>query len=183
MLGRVSEAILVRRARAQDAAAIAGIHVGAWQAAYRGHLDDELLDGLSRSAREQTWRERLQDGPGALHVLVATREGRVQGFAATTPAEEDEPSRPVGELGALYVDPDCWSTGVGRALLDHAVAHMAELGNEEAVLWVLTGNERARRFYEHAGWSTDGRARRQLLLGTGGAGASVEVVSYRRALR
>lgn len=173
---------MVRRALAQDAGAIASIHVDAWQAAYRGHVEDEVLDGLSKRAREQTWRERLQDGGGALQVFAATRDGHVRGFAATTPAEEGDPARRVGELGAIYVDPACWSSGVGRALLDRAIAHLAELGNEEALLWVLTGNERARRFYERAGWSADGRARRQLLLGTGGAAAMVDVVCYRRAL-
>ncbi|WP_051864524.1 GNAT family N-acetyltransferase [Streptosporangium roseum] len=42
-------------------------------------------------------------------------------------------------------------TGVGRALMDDALPHLGP----RAVLWVLEGNERARRFYEEAGWSAD----------------------------
>ncbi|KRF23226.1 MULTISPECIES: hypothetical protein [unclassified Phycicoccus] len=29
----------------------------------------------------------------------------------------------------------------------------------EATLWVLDGNQRARRFYEHHGWRSDGAAK------------------------
>jgi ribosomal protein S18 acetylase RimI-like enzyme len=32
-------------------------------------------------------------------------------------------------------------------------------GFDEAVLWVLETNERARRFYEKAGWKTDGQTK------------------------
>src|ERR1700761_8473589 len=36
---------IIRDATVADAAAIAGIHIRAWQAAYRGMLADEILDG------------------------------------------------------------------------------------------------------------------------------------------
>jgi RimJ/RimL family protein N-acetyltransferase len=57
---------------------------------------------------------------------------------------------------AIYVDPDRWSTGTGRALMDTAVAHLHDAGFVEIRLWVLDDNPRARRFYERAGFRADG---------------------------
>jgi RimJ/RimL family protein N-acetyltransferase len=44
-------------------------------------------------------------------------------------------------------------------------------------LWVLRDNERARRFYERAGWSFDGTEKEDVV-----AGATVTEVRYRRDL-
>ena len=71
-------------------------------------------------------------------VLVAERDGRPVGFAAV---EGDR-------LEQLYVVPDAIGTGVGRRLLDAVKAqHSGGLS-----LYVFARNERARRFYEAAGF-------------------------------
>jgi GNAT superfamily N-acetyltransferase len=88
------------------------------------------------------------------------------------------PSRdraPGGELYAIYVDPDSWSTGVGRALIARAEERLAE-EYDEATLWVLDDNPRARRFYERAGWAPDGASKREERLGV----AALEVRYYKR---
>lgn len=64
----------VRRAVPEDARAIAAVHVGAWQVAYRGLMADELLDGLSVAQREEVWREALAGG-GSPAVYVAVDSG------------------------------------------------------------------------------------------------------------
>jgi GNAT superfamily N-acetyltransferase len=61
-----------------------------------------------------------------------------------------------GELYALYVHPDAWGDGHGSVLHEAAVKHLAANGFGSAVLWVLAGNRRGRRFYERHGWRTDG---------------------------
>ena len=58
-----------------------------------------------------------------------------------------------------YLDPSAWSRGLGRQLMDSSVEELRRLGYREAVLWVLDSNQRARRFYEIAGWSADGGAK------------------------
>jgi GNAT superfamily N-acetyltransferase len=72
----------------------------------------------------------------------------------------------VGEVYALYVTPDWWSTGTGRSLMSRAVAALSDAGYERAVLWVLEANARARRFYDRAGWILDGAS--NVLDGLGG---------------
>ena len=82
----------------------------------------------------------------------------------------------VGEVYALYVIPDWWSTGTGRSLMCCAVAALSDAGYQRAVLWVLEANARARRFYERVGWVADGSS--SVLTGLGG----VVEVRYSRPL-
>ena len=71
----------------------------------------------------------------------------------------------MGELMALYVDPDRWGLGVGRALMQQARARLAQQRHEQACLWVLAGNKRAERFYSIDGWAPDGLRRTDELGG------------------
>jgi GNAT superfamily N-acetyltransferase len=170
----VSGAVTVRHARVDDAAALGRLHVRAWQAAYRGQMPDDYLDGLRAEERAAGWERGLQRDRARDPVLVAERDGGVVGFAVVGPAEEP---RGAGELYAINVDPDHWGTGAGRALLLAAHEQLARLGFAEAVLWVLPRNRRARRFYEAAGWVTDGTERSIEVQGV-----VVPEVRYRRRL-
>ena len=51
--------------------------------------------------------------------------------------------------------------GLGRQLLDEAVGFLREQGYDEATLWVLASNDRARRFYEGGGWTSDEAVREE----------------------
>jgi ribosomal protein S18 acetylase RimI-like enzyme len=164
--------VTVRPATLADAPAMGRVHVRAWRAAYRGHMPDGYLDGLRAEDRAAGWERALGRERGRGAVLVVEEAGRVTGFAAVGPAE-DPPG--AGELYAINVDPDHWGTGTGRALLQAAQAELARLGYAETVLWVLPGNDRARRFYEIAGWAADGASRTAEVLGV-----TVPEVRYRR---
>jgi len=72
----------------------------------------------------------------------------------------------VGELYALYIAPAWWSAGVGRELMSRALTGLRADGYQRVVLWVLTDNARARRFYEIAGFAPDGAT--NILTGLGG---------------
>jgi len=139
----------IRSATPDDAEAVERIRVRGWQAAYRQIFPPALLDGMPLDWSR--WRARLDRPPGGWSILVGEAEWRVVGFAAMGP---DRDGTPAGELFALYVDPDRWSRGAGWALLAAAEEHLSER-HPEAILWVLEGNERARRFYERAGWALE----------------------------
>jgi GNAT superfamily N-acetyltransferase len=64
-----------------------------------------------------------------------------------------------GVLETLYVVPERWSRGIGSALHDLALDRLREANVQEARLWTLTENHRARVFYEKRGWSLTGRTR------------------------
>ena len=164
--------VAVRRATAADAPAMGRAHVRAWRAAYRGHMPDDYLDGLRAEDRASHWEATLRRDDLRGTILVVERAGEVVGFAAVGPSPDP---REAGELFAINLDPDHWGTGAGRALLTAAQAELARLGFAETVLWVLTGNARARRFYGIAGWEADGSERTTEIFGV-----TVPEVRYRR---
>lgn len=165
MAARDSNEVTIRAAVAIDSHAIASIHVRSWQDAYRGQVPDHILDSLSVEDWEQRWRGRFADSDRGVRVWLAERGGRAVGFASTGPARDENAATNSGEVYAIYVHPEVIATGVGRLLLDHAVADLRSRGFHAATLWVLETNTRARRFYEIAGWSDDGATRREDMQG------------------
>src|SRR5919106_1403172 len=151
--------VTVRRATTEDAAGVARVHVASWRGAYRGLLPDEVLDRLSVERRAEQWREWLRP-TGERPLTLVAEAGSIVGFASLAiPSYDDEEADGVGEIPALYVEPAAWGIGAGSALMDAGVAELRAAGCGEAILWMLEGNERARRFYEHKGWRTDGGRR------------------------
>jgi len=57
------------------------------------------------------------------------------------------------------VHPQHWGHGAGRSLLQASERRLREAGFSAAILWVVAGNVRARRFYELAGWRPSGEER------------------------
>ena len=64
-----------------------------------------------------------------------------------------------GVLQTLYVMPEWWGRGVGNNLHEFALDRLRETNVQEARLWTLTENRRARAFYEKRGWILTGRRR------------------------
>jgi len=149
-------AVAIRDATIDDARAIAQVHVRSWRWAYRGQIPDEFLDRLSVAERESTWRDRLGSAARGPRCVVAEEDdGAVVGFAAFGEPEDQAPPG-AGELLAIYLEEDVAGTGVGSRLLEHATRGLRDQGWALASLWVLGSNDRARRFYERAGWAWDG---------------------------
>lgn len=69
--------------------------------------------------------------------------------------EQSDIDGAVGEVFAIYVVESRWSTGVGYALMLRGLEELRRHGFTSALLWVIDGNERARRFYERTGWVAD----------------------------
>ena len=153
----------LRRAQVGDEHAVAEVHVRSWQVGYRGLIADDYLDDLRPEDRAGRYTFGVDD---PLTIVAVT--DRIRGFVSVSPS--------AGELGALYVDPQAWGTGLGRSLIIEAERRLAER-HTVATLWVLTGNVRARRFYEAGGWRPDGTERSDRVFG-----AMVDEVGYRKTL-
>lgn len=139
----------IRPAVVADAPQLAAVHFHAWQEAYRGLVPPEIISPLD-DQRIGRWQRALETPRPRTTLVVAERQGQVIGFAGTQRS-------PNGlELQTMYVHPDHWSTGAGRALMLHVFADWARAGIDRAHLWVLVTNDRARRFYEGFGWRSSG---------------------------
>lgn len=81
-------------------------------------------------------------------VFVAEVAGSVEGFAAILPREDGDM-----ELDALFVEPEAWLQGIGRALVEHCVQ---EASITDAHALHVIGNPHAERFYEACGFKNYG---------------------------
>jgi ribosomal protein S18 acetylase RimI-like enzyme len=169
----------IRPAAETDVPAIAELHMASYRAAYPGLVPEDILAGLDPGERERRWRGSLRDRTRTTFLAEGRPGGGAPllGFAEIGRCRDADAGGRAGELMALHVRQECWGRGVGRALHGRALEALTARGFELATLWVLTGNARARRFYEAMGWSADGRVRRVVLKG-----AEVPETRYRIGL-
>jgi GNAT superfamily N-acetyltransferase len=168
--------VQLRDAIPGDELAVARVHVRSWQAAYRGLIDAEFLDALHPEDRASRYTFGSAE-PAAPRTILAEEDGELLGFATVGLSRDaDAPGR--GELYALYVDPGRWRGGSGRLLLAESRRRLRAAGHEEAILWVLRGNETAARFYLDDGWHRDGAEREEQPYGV-----VSRVIRFRRPLR
>lgn len=165
----------LRPAAPDDALAVARVHVRAWQVAYQGLMPDPYLLGLRPEDRARRYNFASVD-PMQPQTVVAVEADAILGFATTAPAR-DADAAGQGELCALYVEPDLWGRGVGRALASAARGNLRHLGFTQAMLWVVAGNARAQQFYRADGWTPDGLLRAQQIWSV-----TVDTVRYSRVL-
>ncbi len=116
----------------------------------------EALEALQRRASlaNAEHREVLLANPDAIElparqvergeVLIAEADGRIAGFAALVD----------GELDGLFVEPELWGRGIGRALVEVAVHEARRKGLSVTVI----ANPAARGFYEKCGFTVEGEA-------------------------
>lgn len=171
------EVVNIRLAVVGDSRGIGLVHVRSWQAAYKGLVPEDYLDGLDPVQRGQAWADYLSEGHQAGEaVFVAEADSKVVGFASVGPSRDEDASAQ-GEVRAIYLFAEFWGRGLGRALMSAALESLPGSGFTEATLWVLGTNERARRFYEAAGLAPDGASKED-----SSRGFPMTEVRYRRRL-
>jgi GNAT superfamily N-acetyltransferase len=153
----VAGAATVREATAADADVIARINVAAWRGSYREIVPGRVLDDLSVERRALILQALLAGGEHG--AWIAEEDGEPVAYATAGPSRDPDAAAGTGELTSLYVLPARAGHGLGRLLLERVEEGLRARGHTRATLWVLEGNERARRFYELAGWAADGHAR------------------------
>lgn len=165
----------IRNAVVGDAAAIAQIHVAGWQSAYKGIVPQAHLDGMTTLKRAEYWRGALAQG--APRVKVATVDQAVVGWIAFDQCRDHDRSAG-GEIWAIFVHPSRVGAGVGWTLWLEAREGLSTSGFADVSLWVLARNERARRFYELAGFVCDPSSAKSVVIG----GETLEEIRYARSL-
>ena len=140
----------IRPAQAEDAPAIAQVHVQSWQTTYRDLLPAEYIARRTLAQRTAMWQRALTEPLSGRCCFVADdATGHVTGFAAGGPQREaDLPYS--GELYAIYLLREAQGNGIGMRLVAHVATALAAEGHGSLLVWVLAGNP-ACRFYEALG--------------------------------
>jgi ribosomal protein S18 acetylase RimI-like enzyme len=192
--------MVIRAGSVADAAQIAAVQREGWFAAYEGIIPAAIIDRVTAPDDGARVRQSFRTRPWQRMLVAVAAEQEPSGMAGTAagpvvigyasfgpetdvlnapwphPLSTDGEDGRVAELYALYVRPASWSTGTGRALMDRVLARSSGAGYRSISLWVLRDNQRARRFYQRAGFAPDGAT--NVLSRLGG----VIELRYRRAL-
>ena len=112
-------------------------------------------------------REALQANPDAIELPLGQIEGggvfvaevaeTVLGFAAILPRPDGD-----SELDALFVEPEAWGRGIGRALVEHC-CHAARAAGSTSIH--VLGNPHAEGFYRSCGFAVSGTTQTRFGIG------------------
>ncbi|MGE0706943.1 MAG: N-acetyltransferase family protein [Planctomycetota bacterium] len=169
----------VRQGLPRDATAVAEVHVASWKVAYRGLVDDDYLDGLDPPDHVDGWWNRLASPLRHGTTDVALLDGRLVGFVVYGPSRDPDAQPGTGELYSLYVHPEVWGQGVGKALFRRCCQALRIAGHQELSLWAKVGHERSRVFYEAQGLRGDGAEK----LDEPPGGVTLQLVRMRGSLK
>jgi ribosomal protein S18 acetylase RimI-like enzyme len=148
--------VTVRTGVPDDAYDIVRINAAGWRRAYVGIVPDDVLAAIDVDRRAERHRRLMTDNR-THESLVAVDGERIIGYVHFGPYRDGESlDHSVGEIAAIYVDPESWGTGAGRLLMEAALGRLAVHGYAEVRLWVLEANHGARGFYAHLGFQSDG---------------------------
>lgn len=152
---RVSLSLRIRDAHLADAAVIEAVHYASREAAYSERVSEWPPAGPDRAERVERWKHWLRDPE--ISSLVGEVNGVIVGFCTVRPSPDIDAERTaVAEMPTLYVHPDAWRRGYGRALCEAGLVRAVERGFRRLTLWVLEINTPACAFYEAFGFEADG---------------------------
>jgi L-amino acid N-acyltransferase YncA len=155
-----------------DTAGIAAVHIHSWQAAYAEIFEPAWLAALSVESRAKRWEAIIEANES--HTVVSRQDSQVTGFVSFGKCRDAGAAADQGEVFALYVAPEMWGRGCGRALLQHAVSRLRADHFTSTSLWVLSANRRGIGFYEACGFERVTGSERVFEMG----GRQVDEVAY-----
>jgi ribosomal protein S18 acetylase RimI-like enzyme len=147
----------IREGRRQDALAVAEVYVEARRAAYADLLTPEQIEKMTPREGARLW-QALFNQARTVHLVVQDEQS-VGGFITAGPIQEKGADPASAEVYELYVHPRLWGQRVSDELLASTLDALRGKWFTAAVIWVLEGNEHARKFYESQGWVDDGGRR------------------------
>lgn len=144
----------VRRAEARDAEAITAVHDAAWRYAYDGMIPAKELARIVARRGPRWWDRAIRRGTA---ILVLEVGGAICGYATVGPNRaRNLPQK--GEVYEIYLKPEYQGIGLGTRLFLAARRELARFGFDSIVVWALSDNEGACRFYGNAGGRKVARA-------------------------
>ena len=136
----------IRRAELKDAEVVAKINVETWQSAYRGLIDDAILDARQvDEKRIASWAKNIGD-PNFIVLVCEDEDKDVIGYLSAGRARDDWGIK--HEIYAFYVHPTAQGRGAGTALMKE---YKQAIKNESFYLYMLKDNKKAAGFYEKNG--------------------------------
>ena len=143
----------VRPAIMRDAKSIAELYAATLRESFKGLIADDQIPTLYQDKGLTYWREAIEYSEP--QVQVVTKGDEIVGFVGFDRSRDKGTPSTMGEIWSLYVLPAECGQGAGVALWDAANDGLKEEGCTNVSVWVPVRNERAMRFFEHAGFKRE----------------------------
>jgi len=137
----------IRKAKIEDAGAVAHVHVESWKTTYAGIVSEAFLTSLNKEERTRSWQDWILEDNAS--IFVAEDEIGIFGFAAGGKIR-DELDDYDAELYAIYLLHERQKQGVGRTLSLTLASALQTRRFTSMLVWVLEQNPSA-SFYERLG--------------------------------
>lgn len=147
--------MIIRAYTPTDLDQCAALHKASRRESEKGIIFDSDLDRYGLAHFQNNWAEWAANPD--CHIMVAEQAGMITGFVIygpikTRPAfDKGVVPRYGAEIFALYVHPDHFRQGIGKALFKQAVKELIDLKLTSMILWALKKNKRAASFYDSLG--------------------------------
>ncbi len=132
-----------------DRFAVSRVYEESWKYAYQGILPQDFLDSIPAGR----WAAGVDKAD--VHTLVMLEQGNIIGTSSFSDSRFSHmflDTEDYGEIISIYLLPAYIGKGYGKKLINAVLCQLSEMGFQNAFLWVLEENSRARRFYESCGF-------------------------------
>jgi diamine N-acetyltransferase len=121
-----------------------------WEALNRLHM--ERSTDFKEHFRTNTFERRIAKflalPDDRLYIAAASQSDTIVGYVVATVAPDG-----AGEIDSIFIDNACRNRGVGKALMEQALAWLSARGCDAVSVGVAAGNEEAFGFYRGFGFS------------------------------
>lgn len=150
--------VCIRKVSLGDEGQLAYIQIESWKAAFGDILDQATLDQYTEFKRiEDMYRQLLEEHTGNGYILELDHQAHCM---AWWDQARDSDKLGKAELICLHSLPNNWGKGYGSLMMSKVLQEIREAGYDQVILWVFAENDRARRFYQHHGFSETGESKR-----------------------
>ncbi len=139
------ENIIIRNIEEKDIPNVVDIQIDGWKSAYKGIVDDNILNSMNRNERIEKRRNDYKENG----FIVAELNNQVVGFCRYIDSNkftQDIPNIDC-ELLALYVKPKLKYNGIGTRLFQFVINDFKSKNKNKMILWCLKDNESSKKFY------------------------------------
>lgn len=143
------ENIIIRSIKEKDIPRVVDIQIDGWKTAYKGIIDDSILNSMNRDKKIEKRNKDYKDNG----FIVAESDKEVVGFCRYIDSNKfTQDILDIDcELLALYVKPELKYNGIGTKLFQFVIDEFKSKNKTKMILWCLKDNDPSKEFYKKMG--------------------------------
>ena len=146
--------VTIRLAIPSDASDMAEVLMRSWEAIYKNIMPADYIREKNATRPALYARVITDENTGAYVIQLC---GKTVGIMKIAPPISNDLSDSFYELHYIYLHPDNFRMGIGSYAVRFAFRIARILGKTNVIVWCLSENTNAVKFYEKCGFIADGK--------------------------